>query len=140
MTPKVAVLNDYREPSDELVCLPDGEYEATYVGHRCVFVFRVWKVRVDFRLLARPGITLARWYRATVSRSRISAIGTSSDLVRELSAVVGKRVRRDRIPVGEFANHAVRVQVKTVTTDRNQRELAKVNKYSVIECVLGCVR
>jgi hypothetical protein len=126
---RVVALDDYREL--DLVCIKPDDYDSVYVRHVCLRIFRASKVRVDFRLLAHPGITLSRWYRAEHSRGRISA-GKSSDIVRELSAVLGRRVRRDRIPLSDLAESVVRVSVVTVTSDSRQHELAPINRYSVI--------
>jgi hypothetical protein len=134
---RVVALDDCREP--DLVNPKPDDYDAVYVRHVCLRIFRASKVRVDFRLLAHPGITLSRWYRAEHSRGRIHA-GNNSDIVRELSAVLGHRVRRDRIPLGELAGRVVRVRVRTVTTDSRQDALAQVNQYSVIAKLLECTQ
>ena len=113
-----------------------GNYTAVYAGHQGLMIYRTPKVRVSFRLMEHPGIVLDRWYRVEGYRNRIKT-RASSDLVREVSAGLNRRVRRDRIPVGELAGIIVRVRVRTVTMDHRQRELHLVNQYSVIEAVEG---
>lgn len=135
----VVVLDDYRDSEPELVTVPPGDYEGVYIRHACVKIFRTPKVRVDFKLLEHPGITLSRWYRASHNRGRISS-GKSSDIVRELSAVLGYRVRGDRIPVCDLAGRVIRVKVKTVTADSRQNKLADVNRYSVISQLIGAAQ
>jgi hypothetical protein len=133
----VVELAEYRD--SELVNLKPGDYDGVYVHHQCVHVFRASKVRVDFRLLTHPGLTLSRWYRAKHQTGRISA-SKNSDIVRELSAVLGQRVRIDRIPLTELASRVVRLRIRTVTADSRQDVLASVNRYSVISKLLECVQ
>lgn len=124
------------EPCDPPRVLP-GNYTALYVSHKGMTVFRTPKVCVYFRLLEHPEIVLRRWYRVSDHRDgRVRAPG-SSDIVREISAVLGQRVRADRIPVASLAGVMVRIEVKTVTADGKQRALAAVNQYSCIERVLA---
>jgi len=118
--------------TDDLVGIPDGTYSAVYEQHRGLLIFRTPKVRVDFRLLEHPGLVLSRWYRVEDFRhGRVSAC-SSSDIVREISDVLGRRIRRDQIPVGALEGVIVKIQVRTVTKDRIQRPLAEVNRYSII--------
>jgi len=125
------------ESSSDLVLVPDGQYAVIYVGHIGVSIFQSRKVRVDFRLLAHPGLVLPRWYRVTDYRAgRIRAPG-HSDLVRELSAVLGQRVRSDRVPLASLGGRELRVEVQAVCTDRRQQPLAEVNRYSTVRRLLG---
>ena len=118
--------------SHELFLVKPGRYDAVYAGYQGLTIFNVPKVRLYFTLLEYPGITLERWYRVKAFRGRISA-GRNSDIVREMSDVLGRRIRCDQIPVGSLANLVVRVTTKNVTTDHRQRALTDINQYSVIE-------
>lgn len=135
MTATVVQLNAPRDDI-ELVCIAPGEYDTVYVRHAGVTVFRTAKVRVDFRLLAHPGLLLSRWYRVQDFRAGRIRAGRHSDMVRELSAVLGQRLRHDRIPVGSLVGKVVRAHVCTVTVDSRQRQLAEVNRYSIIDRLL----
>jgi len=136
----VIKLDNYRsEGEPELFLVKPGEYLAAYIRHvpyRRMFGTAQQKLRYDFKLLESPGITLSRWYRVVQSRGRITA-SNSSDIVRELSVVLGQRFRRDRIPVEGLTNKIVRVRVETVTKNRNQKNLHSINQYSVIAELLG---
>ena len=127
-------------PADEapeaLHLVAPGRYSATYIGHQGMTIYRTPKVRVSFRLMEHPYIVLDRWYRVNSYRNRIKA-RASSDLVRELSAGLNRRIRPDRVPVGELKGIIVCVRVRTVTTDHRQSELHSVNHYSVIEALEG---
>jgi hypothetical protein len=118
--------------TDDLVRIGPGDYLVMYVRHIGVRVFMTAKIRVDFRLLAHPDLIVSRWYRViNFHRGRVRA-GPHSDIVRELSAVLGRRVRHDRIPVSALENRVVLASVRDVVEDRKQDALAPVNRYSVI--------
>lgn len=123
-------------PVDEPALVAPGEYSAVYVRHKAGVVFRTPKLRVDFRLVEHPDIVLQRWYRIEDFRGGRIRAGRHSDAVREISAVLGRRVRHDRIPVSALADIAVGVVVTTVTKDSSQRAIAAVNRYSVIARLL----
>jgi hypothetical protein len=119
-------------PSGDLVRVAPGEYSAIYVRHVGMAVFTTPKVRVDFRLLAHPDLILPRWYRVLDYRTGRVRGSPHSDIVRELSAVLGRRLRHDRIPVSALESVVVRVEVRDVVLNRKQDRLAPVNVYSVI--------
>jgi hypothetical protein len=123
------------DADSDLVHIADGQYPAIYKCHVGVIFFTVPKLAVYFRLIEHPGLVLSRWYHVIAYRGRVQA-GRSSDIVREISAVLGRRVPRHRIPVASLAGLIVKVEVKTVTKDRRQRALAPVNQYSCIERLL----
>lgn len=116
--------------------LQPGTYTAIYAGHRGLVIFKTAKLEVLFQLLEHPAIVLSRWYRVTTYKGRISA-PVQSDLVREIQAALNRRIRHDRMPLELLKNLPLLVEVKTVTTDKAQKELAPVNHYNVIACVKG---
>jgi hypothetical protein len=124
-------------PDEDIVRLTPGEYAAVYVRSSGMTVFKSAKVRVDFHLLDHPELILSRWYRVKDYRGGRIKAGRHSDIVRELSAVFGRRVRYDRISVGALENMVVRVEVRDVIEDRKQDKLAEVNRYSVISRLVG---
>jgi hypothetical protein len=141
VTAAIVPLDAHREVEDiELVCITPGEYDVVYVRHAGITVFRTPKVRIDFRLLAHPGLVLSRWYRVQDYRGGRVRAGRHSDIVRELSAVLGHRLRHDRIPATSLAGKVIRVRVCTVTTDSRQGGLAAMNRYSVIDRLLECAQ
>lgn len=122
--------------ADIPVILQPGAYTAIYTGHRGMVIFKTPKLEVQFRLLEHPDIVLSRWYRVTAYKGRISA-PVQSDLVREIQATLNRRVRHDRIPLDLLKTIPVSVEVKLVTTDKQQEELAPINTYNVIARVKG---
>jgi hypothetical protein len=124
-------------PDDDLVRLAPGEYLAVYAGCVSVRVFKTVKVRVDFRLLAHPELILPRWYRVIDSRGGRVRAPRHGDLVREISAVLGRRIRCDRVPVSALESVVVRAEVRDVIADRKQDRLAPMNVYSVIGRLAG---
>jgi hypothetical protein len=124
------------EPDDIPGILKPGPYTAVYEAHRGMMIFRTPKLEVQFRLLEHPAIVLSRWYRVTTFKNRISA-PVQSDVVREIQAVLNRRVRNDRIPLELLKGVVVSVDVKLVTTDKEQKSLASINYYNVIGRVAG---
>jgi len=121
-------------PENHLV--KPGEYQALCIGHRGIDIFRARKVVVWWKLLEHPEILLPRYYRVTSYRPRVCA-PSGSDIARDVAAALGRRVRRDQIPVSSLTGIYVRVEVRTVTADREQRKLPEVCTYSVIDRVIG---
>jgi hypothetical protein len=100
-------------------------------------VFGVPKLCVEFRLIEHLELLVPRWYCVRDFRAGRVIATRHSDLVREVSAVLGSRIRQDRVPVSSLADVPVRVEVRDVVTVRRQAPLAKVNQYSVIASILG---
>ena len=121
--------------ADETLRVSPADHMALYAGHQGMLLFRTPKVRVDFTLLAHPGIVLSRWYRVSDYRAGRVRAGRHSDIVRELSCVADQRIRSDRIAVTLLERIRVLVRVRDVVRDHRQHELAV--RYSVIERVLG---
>jgi hypothetical protein len=121
----------------DLVRVDPGRYSAVYVKHRGLTIYRTPKVKVEFRLLAHPEVVLPRWYRVLDFRNgRISA-PSHSDIVREISEVLGRRVRTDRLEVASLKDLVIAVEVEDVRVDRAQRSLAPINQYSRIARLCG---
>lgn len=116
--------------------LRPGEYQALYVGYRGIDIFRARKVAAWWKILERPEIVLPRYYRVTTYQPRVSAPAGSA-IARDVAVALGRRVRCDRIPMTDLAGIPVRVQVRSVTRDREQRQLAEVCTYSVIDRIVG---
>jgi len=123
----------------ELILLDPDDYDVIYQAHKGVSVFRGAKVRIDFQLMAHPDLILPRWYRVQDHRGGRIRAGRHSDIVRELSAALGRRIRHDRIPVGDLAGKVLRARVDTVKTDSRQQPLAQVNYYSVVTKLLATI-
>jgi hypothetical protein len=120
--------------SDDQPLVAPGTYAAIYVGHYCAVVFKnaATKVCLRMRLVEHADVVLERWYRVSdYAGGRIKA-NRSSDIVRELRDVLGRAVRHDRIPITALRGIYVFVDVRTVTVDRDQREITENNRYSVI--------
>jgi hypothetical protein len=129
------------EPQQDTWRIEPGAYQAVYEGHRPFKIFngKALKLQVDFRLIEHAQIVLPRFFPIRNHASgRISA-GRHSDLVRELSAVLGRRVRADRIPISDLSGLLLDVLVRDVVTDHRQRPLAPVNRYSIIAQLVGRV-
>jgi hypothetical protein len=125
---------------DAPALVSEGEYQAIYVAHKGLSVFRTAKLCIWMKLVEHPDIVLQRWYRVQDYRGGRVRAGRHSDLVRELSAVLDVRVPHDRLPITMLSDKIVRVSVATVTRDRSQTNLARVNQYSVISKLIESIR
>jgi hypothetical protein len=118
--------------------LKAGEYGALYVaqsgllhlshGENCASIFR---------LMEHPDLILRRWYRVIDFRAGRIRGQQHSDIVREVSAALGVRIRHDRIPISLLQDVPVRIEIATVTRDRSQKDLATINQYSTIQRIIG---
>jgi hypothetical protein len=133
------------EPETDAVDLPriePGVYQACYLSHHD---FRVLgrgraptlKVAAEFQLIDRPAIVLTRWYRVKGRVGGRYHAGAHSDLVREVSAALNQRVRANRVPISSLKGLVLMVEVRDVERDHRQRDLAAVNRYSVIARIVG---
>jgi hypothetical protein len=123
---------------DGPILVEPGEHLAIYIRHERESMFQGTKLRVIFRLQDDRPILLSRWYPVVAGKGGRIAARPHSDIVREIQAVLGRRVRRyDRLEISELAGLVVRVDVRTVTVDQRQRPLAPVNQYSVIARLEG---
>jgi len=121
----------------EISKLPEGHYSLAYASHRIIRIFQRDALRIDFKPYERPGAMLHAWYRiAGHAGGRIQA-SRSSRLVRDLSAVLGHRVRPDRVPVTALRGIAVVGRVALVQIDHRQQQLAKINQYCVVAELLS---
>jgi hypothetical protein len=69
-----------------------------------------------------------------VSKGRCSPHGKYAKL---WSSVTGRRPSRaDRLTTAVFRGRLFRVRVRTVVADHNQRSLARINQYSVVDGVV----
>src|SRR5690606_17503746 len=95
--------------------------------------------------LTEPPYAGKRLYRAYRASSLISRPGRNgrfklkkrSDLVRTIHLVFGQQRRLDRISLRPLKAMLLRVSVRTVVRDYEQRELAPSLQYSVVEDIVA---
>lgn len=129
-----------------------GIYEGVAGRARLVFVFGVHKLVVPFTVIVRDAdepdgcrhVIIARYYNVSRHGRRI-CVSTHGDYAREWALIAGRRIgRRDRPHVHAFEGAFCRVEVRTVTKDREQRRLPEHARYSrvarVLELLAGGVR
>lgn len=124
--------------------VPDGEYQATYVGHRCVEVVqfkRQAKVFIDLRLFdagEHSGQVLFRAYRVVrrIDRKRF-VVAPRSELLKMICRVLNHRARPDRISLRELKGCLLRIKTRTVKKDGNNHDLPPAMRYSVVADILG---
>lgn len=129
--------------------LPEGEYEVCYVYHetwnymgrnpKVAFWFRVINIGEYFGTLI-PRYFNVKQLKGKPAKNGRFVPGRSSDFLLEYCNLFPRRITRlDRIPLSLLENEIIKVQVKTVTKNREQRSMPEVLQYSVIKHWLAVV-
>ncbi|WP_405229566.1 hypothetical protein [Lentisalinibacter sediminis] len=135
---------------EELPLLPEGFYNVKFVGYRTAKYGGFGdsgKVRFEFEIVEFGpyfGTRLYRWYNANLTgrpkKNGSFKVGRNSDLYRELTRVLNRRLgRRDRLPVSLLRRLVISAKVVTVKNDGRQREIPPVAQYSKIAELLVAV-
>lgn len=127
--------------NDPPALVDPGEYDLAFVGHRTSRVFGTCKVAMYFRIISQGpafGSILPRWYRVrSISSSKRFRFGWHGELVREFAILFNERpTHADKFPITRFKEVAVVGRVDTVASDREQREIPDVLRYSVVRELL----
>ena len=123
--------------------VPDGRYEAKFIGHDTALLFKQPKVFLRFEIVQHgeyfeKQVRLARPYRV---RRVIAPAGPSgrfildggSDCFRMLVRVLDVKQRKDRISLRGLKHLPLHIVTRTVIKDRNGRDLPELARYSVVE-------
>ena len=147
MSAKVHNLSDYI-PDDDLVKIPDGEYQVSYRHHATwLYMGRFPKIVVTFRI-ADLGEHFDKPILAYYNPSKIVGkprknghfhAGWRSRFMWDYTACFGKPIRKDRISMCRFKEHLVRAKVRTVTHNRDQKQYPEGLEYSIVSELLGKV-
>lgn len=129
---------------DNRPLLPDGRYEAAYLGHETAFVFQNAKVFLRFRIVTPGtyfGLEVFRAYRATKLVGKPCKNGKfklrrGSDLFTDVARLLDVKARPDRLSL-QFLKHQVwLIKTRTVAVDYKQRPLPDWARYSVVDEIL----
>ena len=121
--------------------LPDGWFEAKYIGHETALVFNAAKVFMHFEITEHGehmGERLFRAFRARKLVGRPSKGGkfvahANGELYHVLARPLDVKLRADRITFRPLRSMLFRIKTRTVRTDHKQRERPAQSQYSVIE-------
>lgn len=136
---------DWRGPpddtrnDDELVLVPEGEYEMTYVRHCINNIFKRWYCVIVFQITTfgeHFGKQLPRYYNCRRIGPRSVTAGPKSDLYREFYVAANRRPQKRRIPISEFKDRRLIGRVQTVRSDRDQDTLPDALRYSKVAKIL----
>ena len=145
MTAKLIHMPD-RLPDDDLVLIPEGEYELSYQYHATwLYMGRIPKVIVAFRIFDmgehydKPVLAYynPKQLKGKPRRNGHFSAGWRSRLMWDYSMCFGKPPRQDRISMCRFKEHIVVGKVRTVTNNRLQREYPEGLRYSIVGELLG---
>ncbi len=135
-------------PDDDLVLVPDGEYQLSYRFHTTwLYMGRIPKVVVVFRIadygehFDKP---ILRYYNPSKifgkpRKNGVFSAGWRSCLMWDYAKCFGKPARKDRIPMGRFKDHLIRGKTRTVTHNKDQKRYPDGLTYSVVCELLGLV-
>ena len=147
MSAKIHSLSDYI-PDDDLVKIPDGEYQLSYRHHATwLYMGRFPKIVITFRIadlgehFDKP---ILAYYnpKKIVGKPRKNGhfhAGWRSRFMWDYSMCFGKPERKDRISMCRFKEHIVMAKVRTVTHNRDQKKYPEGLEYSIVGELLGKV-
>ena len=123
--------------------IPEGEYLARYLWHDTAVLFaKAHKVVLHFEICEGPhtGTRLTRYYRVKQligksGRNGKFKLAAGGDLYRTLARLQDVRTRPDRISLRPLRTIFLRVGVRTVDRDRDNKSLSEGARYSVIKTV-----
>jgi len=130
---------------DNKPLLPEGVYEAAFIGHETAFVFQSAKVFLRFRIVTEGewfGMELYRVYRAyrlvgKPSKGGKFKLRRGSELFTDMARLLDLKARPDRLSLHSLKHQVWRIKTRTVTTDYKQRVLPEWARYSVVGEILG---
>lgn len=123
--------------------IPDGWYEAKYIGHETGVVFTAPKCFLHFEITQHGehlGMRLFRAFRVRKLAGRPGKGGkfvvhAGGDLFALLARLLDIRLRTDRITFRPLRSMLFRVKTRTVTTNHAQQQRPDQSRYSVIETI-----
>jgi hypothetical protein len=128
--------------------LPDGAYDAVFIGYECVNQKQFGgapKVFLRFRLHDAgeyTGKEVYRAFRAKATRGRQIVLGRRSELYRTFCRVLERTersVRPDRLSLKDLKRKLFRIRTRTVSTDGKKRPLPASMRYSVVDDIESIV-
>jgi hypothetical protein len=140
-----ARVSDSEDPSVDVegfkALLPEGSYEAVYLGHQTALVFHTPKVFLRFRITQHGpynGVEVFRAFRVRALKGRPAPNGgftlhAGGELYSTLVRLLDVRNRADRVTLRPLRAMLFRIRLRTVTTDYRQRPLPEHNRYSTID-------
>ncbi len=125
-------------PPGDFPFIPTGVYQVAYARHLHRAIYRRPQIYVLFSVVT-PGpafrVMLPRYYSVNSvhgKRAVTASVGRGSDLYRDLCRVGRQPRDPKRVDPASFADLILDVQVVTVSSDREQRELPEGARYSKV--------
>lgn len=134
---------------DRPALIEPGEYELRFDHYETLILFgRAQKLVLWFTVVTMgpyfDTVRLPRFYNVTriigrPGRNGRFKVGFRSEFLREFCTLFPVKLpaRLDRIPMSLYSNAIIVGRVRTVTKDREQRDIPEPLKYSVIEELTG---
>jgi hypothetical protein len=130
-----------------LTLIPEGNYEATYVGHETIHKSFGPKVKITFRIVSIGeyfGTLIDAWYNAKTlqsapGRNRKATLSRHSKLATELLKVLDVKERIGRLSPVQLKGLIIEVKVRTVKTDSKQKSYSAIQRYSTVDYMVRCL-
>lgn len=143
-----ALLHSFSDyvPADDLILIPEGEYELSYRHHHTwLYMGRYPKLVILFRISSngehfdKPIFAYynVRKINGQPRKNGQFTVGWRSDFMMDYSICFGTPRRKDRIPMDRFRDHLVTGKLRTVTHNRNQKKYPEGLEYSVVGELTG---
>jgi hypothetical protein len=128
---------------DETV--PDGTYEVAYVSHEAIKGTFGAKLKVVFRILdfgEHYEKKINSWYNidddySPKGKNRKVKTKKGSKLTTDMLVLSNANHRKDRLTMNAFKNKIILVKTRLVIKDGRQKNLHQLQKYSVVDSIIG---
>jgi hypothetical protein len=120
--------------------VPDGDYDAKFIGHETALVFGSPKVFLHFELVEPGDYIGTRLFQAFRVRRLKGKSGkggrfvahAGGDLYALLARLLDVKLRGDRISLQSLRSMLFRITTRTVTTNSRQQPIPLPARYSVV--------
>ncbi|MBM3403214.1 MAG: hypothetical protein FJY21_13090 [Bacteroidetes bacterium] len=128
---------------DEII--PDNTYEAMFVSQETIKGTFGAKLKITFKILTYGDFfekQINAWYNVTdlmcpVGKNRRVKAPKGSKLVSQMLSLGYLNSRKDRLSTKVFKNKILLIKTRTVIKDGRQKKLHELQKYSVVDDILG---
>lgn len=127
-----------------LVLMPEGRYQVMYISHETTNGSFGAKVKITFTITSNCeffGKHIDAWYNLKaikkIGKGKAISVSRHSKLTGELLNALGYKERVKRLSPLALKGKLLWVNVRTVTKNSRQRALHELQRYSVVDSIIG---
>ena len=127
-----------------LVLMPEGRYQVMYISHETTNGSFGAKVKITFTITSNCeffGKHIDAWYNLKaikkIGKGKAISVSRYSKLTGELFNALGYKERVSRLSPKSLKGKLLWVNVRTVTKNSRQKALHELQRYSVIDSIIG---